>query len=100
MQIKVRHKVCSLARRRACRLDEAVEVDTVYNTSGNIDKGLNEGLELKLLGVGNFESCQLIFPDLLAMDSDKGQSHISATTSRRLFPLLHSTRDFFESSHQ
>ena len=96
----MRHKVCSLIRRRTCWLDEAVKVDAVCNTSGSIDEDLHEGLELELLGVGNLEIRQLIFFNLLAMDSYQGQSHISATASRRLLPLLHSTRDFIELSHQ
>ena len=93
-QIKVRHKVCSLGKRRACWLDEGVKVNAVCDTSSSVDEGIHEGLELELLGVGNLESCQLVFSDLLAMDSDQRQSHISVTASSRLLPLLHSTRDF------
>ena len=94
------HNVCSLGGRRTCWLNEAVKVNVVCDTSRGIDEGIHEGLEVELLGVGNLESRQLLFFDFLAMDPDQRQSHIGATTSRRLLPLSHSTRDFIQSSHQ
>ena len=36
----------------------------------------------------------------LEVDSDQRQSNIGAIASRQLLPLLHSTRDFIQSSHQ
>ena len=78
----MRLKVCSLGRRRASWLDKLVQVDSISNTSGSVDEGLHEGLEFELLGVGNLESRQLVFFDLLAMDADQSQSHIGTTPSR------------------
>ena len=92
--------MCSLGRRRTCWLDEAVKVNVVCNTSSGVNEGVYEGLEVELLGVGNLESHQLVFSNILALDSYQQQSNIGATASRRLLPLLHSTRDFIESSHQ
>ena len=65
------HNVCSLGRRRTCWLDEAVKVNVVCDTSSGIDEGVHEGLEVELLGVGNLESRQLVFSDILAMHSDQ-----------------------------
>ena len=57
MQILSEHKVFSLRRRRAGRLDELVQVDSVSNASGGGNEGLHEGLEVKLLGIGHLERC-------------------------------------------
>ena len=76
------HNVCSLGRRRTCWLDEAVKVDDVCDTSGGVKEGVHEGLEAELLSVGNLESRQLVFSNILAVDSDQRQSNISATASR------------------
>ena len=81
-QIKVRLKVCSLGRRRASWLDKLVQVDSISNTSGSVDEGLHEGLEVISLGVGNLEGHELSFMDFLAMDADQSQSHIGTTPSR------------------
>ena len=68
----MRLKVCSLCRRRANWLDELVQVDFISNTSGSINEGLHEGLEIKLLCIGDLESHGLFFSNLLAMDADQG----------------------------
>ena len=96
----MRHKVCSLRRRRASRLDELVQINSISNPSGSSNEGLHERLEVVLLGIGNLDRCQLLFSHFLAVDTNQGQSHISAAPSRRLLPLLHSVRDFIKSSHQ
>ena len=56
---------------RTCWLEETVKVDGICNSSCGIDEGLHEGLELKLLGVGNLKSHQLLFFDFLAMNADE-----------------------------
>ena len=94
------HNLCPLGGRRTCWLDEAVKINDVCDASSGIDEGVHEGLKAELLGVGYIESRQLVFSDILAMDSYQQQSHIGAAASRQLLPLLHSTRDFVQSSHQ
>ena len=55
----MRLKVCSLGRRRASWLDELVQVDSISNTSSSVNECLHEGLEVKLLGIGDLESHEL-----------------------------------------
>ena len=93
-------KVCSLRRRRTGRLDELVQVDAIGNPSGGNYEGLHKSSEVVLLGVCDLDCGQLVLSHLLVVDMNQGQSHISATTSRRLLPLLHSVRDSVKSSHQ
>ena len=94
------HNVGSLGRRRTCWIAKAVKVDDVCDASGGVKEGAHEGLEAELLSVGNLERRQLVFSDILVVDSDQRQSNIGATMSRQLLPLLHSTRDLVQSSHQ
>ena len=81
------HNVCSLGRRMTCWLDEAVKVNAVCDISSSVDEGIHEGLEVELLGVGNLESRQLVFSDILAVDSDQRQSnHIQKKNQVRINP--------------
>ena len=93
-------KSFSLLRWRTRRGDELVQVDPVCNTGGSSDESLHEILKVVLPGIGNLDGGQLFLSRLLAMDADQRQSHISATPSRRILPLLHSVRDSVKSSHQ
>ena len=77
-------RVCSLRGRRAGRLDELIQVDAVDYPSGCSDESLHKGSEVMLLGVGDLDCCQLVLSHLLAVDTNQGQSHISAAPSRRL----------------
>ena len=65
------HNVCSLSGRRTCSLNKAVKVNVVCDTSSGVDEGVHEGLEVELLGVGNLECRQLVFSDILTVDSDQ-----------------------------
>mgnify|MGYP005837148279 CR=1 FL=1 len=78
----MRLKVCALGRRRASWLDELVLVDSISNMSGSFNEGLHERLEVKLPGIGDLESCQLLFFNFLAMNAGQRQSHVSAAPSR------------------
>src|SRR3954467_13659255 len=53
-----------------------------------------------LPGIGNLEGGQLLFSRLLAVDTNQRQSNIGTTPGRRLFPLMHSTWHFRQSSDQ
>ena len=63
--------VCSLGRRRTRWLDEAVEVDAVYDAHGSVKEGVHEGLEGVLLSVHNLESRQLVFSGVFVVHSDQ-----------------------------
>ena len=52
------------------------------------------------LGVGHPEGRQLLFSRIFAVDSGQTQSDICTASSRGLLPLLHSTRDRVQASHQ
>ena len=92
-------KVCSLRRRRTGRLDELVQVNAVGDPSGSNDEGLHERLEVMLFGVSDLDRRQLVFTNLLAMDSHQGQRHVSTTPGGGFLPFLHSIRDLVQSSH-
>src|SRR3954465_1012 len=64
------------------------------------NEGLHEVLEIMLPGIGNLEGGQLLFSRLLAVDTNQRQSNIATTPGRRLFPLMHSTWHFVQSSDQ
>ena len=93
-------KVCSFGRRRAGRFNEFVQVDSICNPSGSSDESLHKGLEVVPFGVGDLDRRQLVFTSFLAVDSYQGQRHISTTPGRGLLPVLHSTWNLVEPSHQ
>ena len=99
-KFKARHKVCSLRRRRASRLDELVQVDSISNPSGSSNESFHEGLVVVPFRIGNLDRRQLLFSSFLAVDTNQLQSHISTASGKRILPFLHSTRDLIESSHQ
>ena len=61
----------SLGGRRAGWIAEAVEVDTVSDTSGCLKEGVHEGLEGVLPSIHNLEGRQLVFSGLLAVHSNQ-----------------------------
>ena len=53
-----------------------------------------------LLGVSHPKGHQLVLSCILAVNADQRQSNIRTSPGRRLLPLLHSTWDLVQSSHQ
>ena len=87
-------RVCSLRGRRAGRLDELIQVDAVGYPSGCSDESLHKSSEVMLLGVGDLDCYQFVLSHLPKVNTNQRQSHVSATPSSRLLPLLHSVGDF------
>ena len=85
---------------RAGRCNKLIQVDSICNPSGSSDEGLHERSEIMLLGVSHPKGPHLVLSCILEVNADQRQSNIRATPGRRLLPLLHSTWDLVQSSHQ